>query len=147
MTNKKQLPVKEGLWMNSPDGDKKPYLLGSKCDACGEIFFPKKSNAICVYCQSEKLTDCPLSTSGVVQANTTVMIRPPGDYYKGEVPYTIGVVELPEGVLIDTLFADSDVDRIRIGTPVELIIDKLHDSDGDEIITYKFKSVSSNGEN
>jgi uncharacterized OB-fold protein len=69
------------------------------------------------------------------------MMKPPGGYYKGKVPYTIGVVELSDGVYVDALFTDQDDDKIKIGTAVELIVEKLHDEEEDEIMTYKFRPV------
>jgi uncharacterized OB-fold protein len=143
MTDKRKTPVREGLWIESIEADKKPYLLGSKCSTCGEVYFPKKMNMTCTWCQSTTLTDIFLSTRGVVHTHTTVMVRPPGDYYKGKVPYTIGVIELPEGVYVETLFTDCDFDKIKIGMPVELTIEKLYDYEEDEVMTYKFRPISS----
>jgi len=72
------------------------------------------------------------------------MMRPPGGYYHGEVPYALGVVELEDGVYVDTLFADCDPDTIRVGMQVELIIDELHqDSEGNSIMAYKFRPATS----
>jgi uncharacterized protein len=139
-------PVKEGLWAESVEADNKPHLLGSRCSACGEVYFPKKMNMICTCCQSTALRDILLGNTGIVFTHTTVMMRPPGGYYRGKVPYRIGVVELPEGVYVDTLFTDGDDDKIKIGAAVELVIEILHDDGEDEVMTYKFLPVSSIGE-
>jgi len=132
-------PVKEGLWVINGRGDGKPHLIGSRCNVCGEIFFPRKDINICSYCQSTDLVDIQLSANGKVYSYTVVMQRPP-DYYKGEVPYAIGFVELPEGVRVETLFTGCNFDEIKVGMEVEMVIEKLwEDENGDEIITYKFK--------
>ena len=143
LTNKKKIPVRDGLWTNAIEADEKPHLLGSKCSSCGEIYFPQKTNMTCTCCQSTTLTDILLSTRGIVYTHTTVMVRPPGGYYKGKVPYAIGIVELPEGVHVHTLFTGCDFDKIEIGMPVELIIEQLYDDEEAEVVTYKFRPVSS----
>lgn len=142
MTAQKK-PVREGLWIEPGEADDKPHLLGSRCAACGEVYFPKKMNMICTCCQSTALSDIILGSTGIVFTHTTVMMRPPGGYYRGKVPYRIGVVELSESVYVDTLFTDGDDDKIKIGAAVELVIEKLHDDGEDEVMTYKFRPVSS----
>lgn len=146
MTDKREKPVREGLWVESFGADRKPHLLGNKCSTCGEVFFPKKINRMCTCCQSTALIDIELGTEGIVHSYSTVMMRPPGGYYKGDVPYTIGIVKLPEGVYVDTLFAACDADLIKIGMAVELVIGKLHDDGEDEVMTYKFRPVSTSME-
>lgn len=143
MKNKRKTPVMEGLWIIPVEADEKPHLLGSKCSTCGEVYFPKKKNMTCTCCQSTTLTDIFLSTRGVVHTHTTVTLRPPGGYYKGKVPYAMGVVELPEGVYVQSLFTDCDFDKIKIGMPVELTIEKLYDDEENEVVTYKFGPISS----
>ncbi len=139
MGSSKQIPVKEGLWRDTKDG---PRLIGSKCKDCGELFFPKKDNGICTYCQSKNLEETEFSTRGKVYSCTCVMQRPPV-YYKGEVPYAMGYVELPEGIRIETLFTDCQTDDVCVGMDVEMVIDKLHEDEaGNEVITYKFRPAA-----
>jgi uncharacterized protein len=143
MTDKRKRPVRKGLWGEPLEADKKPHLLGSECSACKEVFFPRKVNMICTCCESTALGDIVLGTRGVVHTHTTVMMRPPGGYYKGAVPYALGVVALPEGVYVDTLFTGCDFDEIKIGMAVELTIEKLYDDEEGEVMTYKFRPVPS----
>lgn len=140
MTNKKRIPLKEGLWSETPS----PHLLGHRCSGCGEIFFPRKENGICTYCHGTALEELDLSTRGKIHTCTVVMLRPPGGYYRGEVPYALGYVELPEDVSVETLFTGCDPEEIKVGLEVELVLEKLHDDEeGNEVITYKFKPIAS----
>jgi uncharacterized OB-fold protein len=140
MEDKKQIPVRENLWRLTQDG---PRLIGSKCSACGELYFPKKENDVCSYCQSRNLKEVEFSTRGKVYSCTCVMQRPPV-YYKGEVPYAIGFVELPEGIRIETLFTDCNIEDVHVGMPVAIVISKLHDDEeGREILAYKFRPMDS----
>jgi uncharacterized OB-fold protein len=142
--NKKQVPVKAGLWSEPAASDGKAHLVGHTCSDCGELFFPKKENGICTHCHSKNLKDISLSTRGKVHTSTVVEMRPPGGYYRGEVPYAIGFVELPEGIRVETLFTDCDPEEIAVGMEVEMTIDVLHEDDeGNEILAYKFRPAVS----
>lgn len=137
METRRKISVKEGMWVTLPNGS--IQLIASQCENCGEVFFPKKENGICTYCQSTKLHEIPLSTRGVIYDYTIVMQRPP-IYYRGDVPYAFGFVELPEGIRIRSLFTGCEFSELKIGMEVELVLEKLCDNeDGDEIIAYKFK--------
>lgn len=134
---KKKIPVREGLWTS----EENPQLIGSQCNNCGEIFFPKRNGVLCSNCQSSSFREIKLSRKGKIYSYTVVMQRPP-IYYKGEVPYAIGFVELPDGVRIETLFTGCNFDDLKVGKEVELVIDKLYEEeDGTEIFCYKFKPV------
>ncbi|MFC1532229.1 Zn-ribbon domain-containing OB-fold protein [Thermodesulfobacteriota bacterium] len=136
---KKTIPIREGLWSEASS-----HLLGHKCSSCGEIFFPGKNNGICTNCRSTDLEEIELNSRGKIHTCTVVMLRPPGGYYRGDVPYSIGWVELEEGVLVETLFTGCDPEEVHVGMDVELTFEKLHDDEeSNEVITYKFQPVSS----
>ena len=140
-SEKKQIPLKEDLWITPGSPDGKPQLIGSKCLSCGEIFFPKREKGRCINCQAENLENIKLSRKGKVYSFTTVVIPPPV-YYKGSVPYAFGYVELPEGVRVETLFTGCDLEALKVGMDAELVIEKLHDDDeGNEVMTYKFRPI------
>jgi uncharacterized OB-fold protein len=134
---KKRVPVKEGLWTS----DEKPQLVGSQCNNCGEVFFPRRQDVLCSYCQSQDFKEIRLSRRGKIYAYSVVMQRPP-IYYKAEVPYAIGFVELPEGIRVETLFTGCKLEDLKVGMEVEVLLDKLHtEEDGTEVWCYKFKPV------
>ena len=140
---KKRIPVREGLWVESASGEERPRLVGSRCVSCGELFFPKKDMALCGHCQSREMEPVRLSRNGKVYSYTIVTQRPPV-YYKGEVPYALGFVELPEGIRIETLFTGCDPDSLHVGMDVEMTIERLHeDEDGNEVMAYKFRPAIS----
>ena len=134
---KKKVPVREGLWTS----DEKPQLVGSQCHNCGEVFFPKRQDVLCSYCQSSSFKEINLSPRGKIYSYAVVMQRPPV-YYQAEVPYAIGFVELPEGIRVETLLTGCKLEDLRVGMEVEMLIDKLHtEEDGTEVYCYKFKPV------
>lgn len=135
----KRIPVREGLWTQPSSAGQQPQLIASRCYSCGEIFFPAKR--ICGYCQQKGLEEIKLSRRGKIFSVTVVMQRPP-IYYQGPVPYAIGYVELPEGVRVETLFTGDNLEALRIGMDVELVIEKLYeDNEGNEVLTYKFRPI------
>ena len=141
MTENHPIPLKKGLW-SQPDADGNVFLLASKCKNCGELFFPAKEQTICTHCQHEEFETVNLSRTGKIFTFSVVQVRPP-EFYKGEVPYALARIELPDGILIDSLVADCDFEQLKVGMEMELVLDKLYThQEGQDVITYKFKPVA-----
>jgi uncharacterized OB-fold protein len=141
--DKKRTPIREGLWTSPLNPADPPQLIGSRCQGCGEIYFPKKARGICLNCQQRNLEDILLSRRGKIYSFTVVMQgRPQPAPYKGPVPYALAWVELPEGVRFETLLTDCNFDALHVGMDVELVIEKLHeDEEGNEVLSYKFRPL------
>jgi len=138
---KKTVPIKKGLWSESSI-DGKNHLLASQCKNCGELFFPVMNERICANCQHNEFEIIPLSIRGKIFSFSVVMVRPP-EYYKGEVPYALGTIELPEGIRIVSLLTQCDFDALKVNLDVELILEPLYiNEDGDEVICYKFRPIN-----
>lgn len=135
----KLIPLKEGFWVFD-ELSKKPRLIGSKCDSCDEVYFPKKETSWCVHCQTNSLKEIFLSRQGRVVTFSVVMQQPAGGFYKGPVPFSYGQVDLPEGVRLTTLFSLDDFSELGVGESCELVIEKLYeDEEENEIVTFKFR--------
>ena len=129
--------VREGLFTDTEP----PALLGSKCANCGSVLFPRVD--ACAYCAVEGPEPIELSRRGTLWAWTAVTSSPPG--YLGEVPYGIGVVELPEGVRVIGRLTEPDPSALVSGQEMELrtvVLGRTSTSD-DEIVTYAFAPVGS----
>ena len=136
---KKQIPVKEGLF-TWPSTD--PHLLGSRCVACGEAFFPRRQS--CANCQGEKMEDIKFSKKGKLYSFTTVRYPPPLPWRGPEPfkPYHAAVIELPEGVRFLSMLTDCDPNSLKLDMDVELVIEKQYvDAEGNDVMTYKFKPI------
>ena len=128
--------VREGLFT---DGES-PRLLGSRCGACGARHFPRHQT--CPYCAAEGAEPEELSARGTLWAWTAVTAAPPG--YRGETPFGVGVVELPEGIRVISRLSVSDPALLSAGQPMELCVVPLHvDDDGNEVVTYAFAPAAS----
>jgi uncharacterized OB-fold protein len=140
-SERKKMAIEEGFWTTPSLPGEEPQLIGTVCLSCGEIFFPKLLKRRCVHCYSSNLIDTALSRRGKIHTFSIVVIGPGGGHYHGPIPYAIGYVDLPEGARVETLFA-GDLDSLRVGLDVELVIDKLYeDEEGNEILTHKFRPV------
>jgi uncharacterized OB-fold protein len=75
-------------------------IRGSECCRCGSRFFPRR--ATCLSCASRKLRDMLLGPLGRLYSFTTVHVS-----LSRATPYTIGYVDLDEGVrLLTTISGD-----------------------------------------
>ena len=123
--------VREGLFT----ADDPPALLGTHCGACGRFHFPRAD--ACTYCATADPEPVELSRQGTLWAWTAVTAPPPG--YLGEIPFGVGVVELPEGVRVITRLTESDPGALAEGQSMALRIVALHkDEDGNDVVTYAF---------
>jgi uncharacterized OB-fold protein len=113
-------------------------LLGGKCTNCGNVLFPRADS--CTYCAAEDPTPVELSRRGTLWSWTAVTAPPPG--YEGEVPFGIGIVELPEGVRVISRLTESDPSALHAGQPMECRAVRLHtDAEGNDVMTYAFAPV------
>jgi uncharacterized OB-fold protein len=110
-------------------------LLGSKCTNCGNVLFPRVDS--CTYCATEDPAPVELSRRGTLWAWTAVTAPPPG--YHGEVPFGIGIVELPEGIRVITRLTESDPSALHAGQSMEVCLVRLHsDDEANDVVTYAF---------
>ncbi len=73
----------------------------------------------------------------------TVQYYPPPPFRAPEpfVPFGIGLIELPEKIRVLGMLTESDPDKLKIGMEVELVLDKLYEDNGKEVITWKFRPI------
>jgi uncharacterized OB-fold protein len=129
-----RLMVRPGLFTDGAT----PTLLGSMCAACGAHHFPRHDT--CPYCSVEDPAPIELTGPGTLWAWTAITAAPPG--YSGEIPYGVGIVELPEGIRIIGRLTESDPAALAVGQAMELRVVPLHaDADGNEVVTYAFSPV------
>jgi uncharacterized OB-fold protein len=90
-------------------------LVYQECPACGHRqLYPR---AVCAACAADPEWRTA-SGRGVVHTFTVIRqnwVEP----FRSLVPYVVAVVELEEGPRMMTNLTDCDVDRVRIGMPVE----------------------------
>jgi uncharacterized OB-fold protein len=141
MTTTKRVPVTEGLFADTTDG---PRLLGSRCAACGTPYFPKSPVCHNPACRESKVEAAAFGPRGVLWsfAVQNYPPPPPAKYDEPYTPYAMGVVDLAEGLRVVGRISSSDLEALRVGADVELVLEKLYrDESGNEVITWKFKPI------
>ena len=139
VSEKKKVPFKTGMWVTNPNGEAR--LVGSRCGSCGEVIFPRREHGYCLHCQQKTLEDKELSPIGKIVAVTEVIQPPAGGYYKGPVPYFFGLVDIDDGVRVET-HLDGDASKLTRGERVKLAIKTLYeDKDGNEVQAYTFRPI------
>jgi uncharacterized OB-fold protein len=95
-----------------------PYLIGSRCDACGQTHLGRFEN--CPRCATRgKLTEVHLSDRGVLYNYTIVYRSLPGV----TVPFVSAVVDLDGGGTVkgNLLDVDPSPEAVRFGMPVKMV--------------------------
>ena len=131
---KEILPVQNGLFNLSSET---AGLIVSKCCNCGEMVFPRQN--YCPECCTKTMEEKVLNSVGTLKSFTGIYAPTPG--YKGEVPYTVGIVEFQEGIRIMGLTTEKTIDHLEAGMDVEIIFDTAFMEDNKEFITFKFKPI------
>jgi uncharacterized OB-fold protein len=111
-------------------------LLGSKCETCGNTFFPPTK--VCPKCRRRgKITPIEFSGRGKVFSYTIIHAAP--KMFEDYTPSTVAIVQLNEGPKVLSQLVDCEPDEIRIGMDVEVCFRKLFEQDRGGIISYGFK--------
>lgn len=125
-----------GLFVIPEEKDGQPYLIGSKCNKCGKVYFPQRQ--VCAECLvDDTMQVIPLSRRGTIKTFSIIHQAPP----RYAIPYAIGYVDLPEGVTLFTQFKDWKEKPLELGEEVELVIDDLREEGSDKLVGYKFRTV------
>ena len=118
----------------------RPHLLGTRCTACGTYSFPKQDR-FCrnPACDSEEFEEVPLSRTGTLWSYTNACYQPPEPYVSPDPfePYAIAAVQLEaeQMVILGQVVKGVGVDSLRVGMPMELVLETLHkDENGDKLI-------------
>jgi len=135
---KKKVPIKQGLFAIPSSPGEKGHLIGSKCKACGEYFYPKRH--VCLNCYSQDLEEVALSTRGEIMTYTIARVAPPGAPFQP--PYVIAQVQLPEGVVFQTVLLGVGPDKVKIGAGVQVSVEKVkEDQEGNEVMAFVLRPV------
>lgn len=136
-----------------------PRLVASRCRSCGLVSFPVSSP--CLRCAGSDVADLLLSPAGTLWTFTTQGFRPPSPPYDGTdgagggdgdgtssafMPYAVGCVEFPEGIVVEGRLTEPDPARLRIGQPMRVaVVPYTRDADGRDVLTFAFAPEAGKG--
>ena len=134
-TEKKRIPVRQGLLSTPLSPLEDVRLLGSRCGKCGEVGLGVVSS--CQNCAGEDLEVIPLSPDGRLWTYTVIRNRPPGDF-KGKIPMGEGLVELPDGIRVKSPLG-GDIEKLKVGMDLRFVAYPLYENEkGEEVIAFRF---------
>ena len=99
-------------------------LVYQECRRCGtHISYPR---VVCPHCFAAELDVVPSTGTGTVHSFTT-LYRPGAAAFRADVPYTIVLVDLDEGVRVLADLVTSDHEAVQVGMPVSVVFDRVSD--------------------
>ena len=144
MSGKPLVPAIEG-WHTM---EAKPHLIGTQCEVCGTFFFPKQ-NHFCKNpdCESTDFREVELSRTGHIWSYTNACYKPPAPFVAKEPfePYAIAAVQLEDEkmVVLGQVVEGLSVADLKVGMPMELVLEELHETDEDVKVTWKWQPLAS----
>jgi len=131
--------ITEGLFR--VDGDR-TVLFGSRRRSSGVVKFPAERPEL--FDGTDDIEPIELSTEGTLYTYTTQEFAPPLPYKGPRTPetfrpYVVGFVELPEGLLVETLIVGASSEDLRIGQPLVSTTTTLETADGQTLLTFAFR--------
>lgn len=126
-----RVPVRPGLFVEGPDGWR---LIGSRCRACGQSFFPK-AKAICLNCESDDLEEVLIAPTGTLYSWAPSNV--PTAHFRP--PFTVGYVTLENGVRIGAQLIEAEGKPFRIGMPMRARMQTLWQDGDTEVFGYRFE--------
>ena len=141
---KTRIPAIEG-WLTLDADD--PRLLGTRCKACSNYFFPKETS-FCrnPACAGGELEEVPLSSRGRLWSFTNNCYPPPAPYIAKEPfePYAIAAVELAheQMVVLGQVVPGVGVEDLKAGMEMELVLDTLYEDDENEYTVWKWRPAA-----
>ena len=127
--------------------EEKPHLIGTQCQACGTYFFPKQ-NEYCrnPACDSTDFDEVELSRTGHIWSYTNAGYKPPAPFVAADPfePFAIAAVQLEKEqmMVLGQVIKGTGVDDLKVGMPMELVLEQLHETDDDIKVTWKWRPLA-----
>ena len=139
-----RIPIEPGYFTIPDDPAAAPRLLGSRCQSCGEHFFPRR--LVCAKCCHRGTDDVELSPHGTLYTYTYIHVPLFNSQRAAEAGYGVGQIDLPEGPRIQSVL-EGEAGDFRIGMPMVLELETLRKNEqGQEVVTFRFGRGNGNGE-
>jgi uncharacterized OB-fold protein len=138
-TPRPRQPIKPGFFTVPDDHAQPPKLLGTRCETCGEYFYPRR--ALCGKCMSRQTAQVELEARGTLYSYTFVHLPLFGSTNMEHADgYGVGQIDLPEGPRIQAPLAGKQPE-FKVGQAVQGELDVLRDDGGTDIMIIRFRPV------
>jgi len=136
-----RVPINPGYFTIPDDPHAAPRLLGTKCKACGEHYFPRRAICARPECLSERTTDVELGPRGTLYSYTFVHLPLFGSTNLAHMDgYGVGQVDLAEGPRVQFPLAGKQAE-FRIGQTLQAELDVLREDGGNDVVIVRFRPV------
>jgi uncharacterized OB-fold protein len=138
--SKPKVPAIEGWFRTEPE----PHLVGSQCTKCRSYFFPRET-FFCKNpaCDGTEFAEVAFSRSGTLWSFTNGCYQPPAPYVSPDPfePYVLAAVELAKEkiVILGQVVRGIAIADLKVGMPMELVIDTLYEDDAHEYTVWKWR--------
>jgi len=114
-------------------------LLGSICNSCKHESFPKFTT--CMKCNSTNISEKEMPNTGKIISYTLSYEAMPE--FENQLPMSIGLIKLENGVNIIAQIVDSEIQDIKINARVKAVFRKISTdgNSGQIYYGYKFKII------
>ena len=112
-------------------------LIGSKCQTCGEEYFPPVYK--CRACGSEALKDKEMPKTGKVVTHTKVHEPLPG--FEAQAPFHLAIIQLENGARVLAQVVDSADELVKTGAKVRATVRRVRVDGESGQILYGYKFV------
>ena len=138
-TQRPRRPIKPGFFTVPDDPTQAPTLLGTRCEACGEYFYPRR--AVCAKCLSRQTADVELEARGTLYSYTFVHLPLFGSTNMEHADgYGVGQIDLPEGPRLQAPLAGKQAE-FKVGQSLQGELDVLRDDDGTDVVIVRFRPL------
>ncbi|CAN5408530.1 zinc ribbon domain-containing protein [soil metagenome] len=150
---KSKQPAVEGWFTMTPTSSPAPEgadpvaLIGTRCTDSGTYFFPpERVMSRAPGFADSVLVDVELSTRGKLWSYTDAQYQPPEPFVAPSEPYApfcLAAVELAEEklVVLGQVVDGVDVDDLKVGMEMELVLGTLYEDDEHEYTMWKWRPV------
>ena len=136
---RQRVPIKPGFFTVPADASEAPRLLGTKCGACGEYFYPRR--AICGKCMSSQTSDVELEARGTLYSYTFVHLPLFGSTNMEHADgYGVGQIDLPEGPRVQAPLAGKQAE-FKVGGSVKGELNVLREDGAQDIVIVRFRPL------
>lgn len=113
-------------------------LVGNVCLRCGTKHFPPRR--VCNKCRGTALEPFRFDGKGELYSFTTLRSAPAG--FEAFTPYSVGMVKLDQGPLVEAMLTDVNEQDLVIGMRMEMVTRKIREEEGERgllVYGYKFR--------
>src|SRR5262245_21300581 len=136
-----RVPMKAGYFTEPDDPAAAPEVICSRCQDCGEYFFPQR--LVCAKCLSRRTVETRAPARGTLSSFTFVHMPLFGsmrvEHMEG---YGVGQVDLPEGPRLQVPLAGKQ-EEYRVGMPLLGELESLREENGKDVVIIRFRPAES----